>query len=70
MIAMIKDEELKKIQWNAQRAINDMGKGATITLAMDPAMMFAIASELLKLRSLQKVAEEIYYLKVRTDEPE
>ena len=57
---MVKDEELEKIRRNAQRAINDMGKGATIALAMDPAVMFAVATELLQFRHLAKVLEEIW----------
>lgn len=50
---MVTDELLKKIQWNAKRAIDDVGKGATITLAMDPVVMFALATELLKLRQIK-----------------
>ncbi len=59
---MINDEELKKIQWNAQKAIEYEGKGPTITMAMDPAVMFAMTTELLKLRrhlhALQTAAQQ------------
>ena len=50
---MISDEELKKIQRYSQRAIEDGRKGMAITLAMDPAVMFAMATELLKLRRMR-----------------
>jgi hypothetical protein len=54
---MVTNEELKKIQWNAQRAIDENGKGMMVTLAMDPVVVFAITSELLRMRKMQPVQE-------------
>jgi len=55
---MISDEELKKIQRYSQRAIEDGRKGMAITLAMDPAVMFAIAGELLRWRKMSRAIEQ------------
>jgi len=57
---MITDEDLKKIQWNARQAVEDGHSGVSITLAMDPVVMFAMASELLRLRRLQEVFEDTW----------
>jgi len=54
---MINDEELRKIQSRAKRAIDDGHKGLTIVLAMDPVVVFALAGELLRLRVLQRAFE-------------
>jgi len=56
---MVSDEELKKIQWNAQRNINDEGQGMAITMAMDPTVVFAMVTELLKLRVLQREFRQV-----------
>lgn len=50
---MINDEELKKIQSYAKQAVEDGGRGVAITLAMDPVVMFAITTELLRLRRMR-----------------
>ena len=59
---MVTDEILKKLKDNAWKIINeDERRGVTVTLAMDPVVVFAITSELLRMRKMQpekEIAEE------------
>lgn len=55
---MIDDEKLKKIQEYAKQAVDDGRKGLAITLAMDPVVMFAMTSELLRLRKEKLTLED------------
>lgn len=52
---MISEQEIKKIREYARGAIEDGHSGITITLAMDPVVMFALTGELLRLRKLQQI---------------
>lgn len=56
---MITDENLKKLKIQANQAVEDQGNGVVITLAMDPAVVFAMAAELLRLRRLQEAFETV-----------
>jgi hypothetical protein len=51
---MVTDEELKKLQWNAKRAVEEGRGGIAVTLAMDPVVMFSVISELLRLRQMSQ----------------
>ena len=44
---MVSDEELKKIQKTAQRAIQDGSKRLPVTVAMSPVVIYLMSRELL-----------------------
>lgn len=55
---MIGEDELRKMMVRAQGAINDQDRGVKIVMGMEPAVVFAMAAELLHFRGRVRELEE------------